>query len=290
MPCAASMRRSAATAICSPIWCGGSWKMAPIPRSFPSPRIRTCRSRKFCAVRKAALPTRAKRAIRKSRCRAISISRNGEIRPASNSASVRASTRSWPRFAPGQCPAEAAPLVDGIALPGIERAVISPIDGGAIGVVREGDDSIVRAAMAAAAAGFAAWATTPCDERAAALDRAADLLEKNRGPFLALLQNEGGKTLDDALSELREAVDYCRYYAAQARVGLTPQPMPGPTGESNVLALSRPRRLCLHQPVEFSAGDLSRPGERGARRRQCRRGQTGGADTADRRARGRAVA
>ena len=53
--------------------------------------------------------------------------------------------------------------------------------------------------------------------------------------LLALLQNEGGKTLDDALSELREAVDYCRYYAAQARMHSRQQPMPGPTGESNVL-------------------------------------------------------
>ena len=52
---------------------------------------------------------------------------------------------------------------------------------------------------------------------------------------MALLQNEAGKTLDDALAELREAVDYCRYYAAQARATLTPQTMPGPTGESNEL-------------------------------------------------------
>ena len=131
--------------------------------------------------------------------------------------------------------AEAAPLVDGIALPGVERAAISPIDGGPIGVVREADETIVRAAMAAAAAGFPAWAATPCEDRAVALIRAADLLEKNRGLLLALLQNEGGKTLDDALAELREAVDYCRYYAAQARAGLAPQSMPGPTGESNVL-------------------------------------------------------
>jgi RHH-type transcriptional regulator, proline utilization regulon repressor / proline dehydrogenase / delta 1-pyrroline-5-carboxylate dehydrogenase len=130
---------------------------------------------------------------------------------------------------------EAAPLVDGIALPGIARPVISPIDGRTIGVVREGDAAIARAAMAAAAAGFAAWAAVPGDERARALERAADLLETNRGQFMALLQNEGGKTLDDALSEVREAVDYCRYYAAQTRGSLAPQAMPGPTGESNVL-------------------------------------------------------
>jgi RHH-type transcriptional regulator, proline utilization regulon repressor / proline dehydrogenase / delta 1-pyrroline-5-carboxylate dehydrogenase len=130
---------------------------------------------------------------------------------------------------------EAAPLVDGIALPGIERPVTSPIDGRAVGVVREGDEAIVHAAMAAAAAGFPAWAATPCGERAAALERAAGLLEDHRGEFLALLQNEGGKTLDDALAELREAVDYCRYYGAQARMSFAPQPLPGPTGESNLL-------------------------------------------------------
>jgi RHH-type proline utilization regulon transcriptional repressor/proline dehydrogenase/delta 1-pyrroline-5-carboxylate dehydrogenase len=129
----------------------------------------------------------------------------------------------------------AAPLVDGIALPGIERPVTSPIDGRPIGAVREGDDAIVSAAMAAAAAGFPAWAATPVEQRAAALESAADRLEVNRGRFIALLQSEGGKTLDDALAELREAVDYCRYYAALARTDLAAQPMPGPTGESNEL-------------------------------------------------------
>jgi RHH-type proline utilization regulon transcriptional repressor/proline dehydrogenase/delta 1-pyrroline-5-carboxylate dehydrogenase len=102
----------------------------------------------------------------------------------------------------------AAPLIDGIALPGRERPVISPIDGQTIGVVREADDAIVISAMAAAAAGFPAWAATPADERAAVLERAADRLE---------------------------AVDYCRYYAVEARIALAPQPMPGPTGESNEL-------------------------------------------------------
>jgi RHH-type transcriptional regulator, proline utilization regulon repressor / proline dehydrogenase / delta 1-pyrroline-5-carboxylate dehydrogenase len=131
--------------------------------------------------------------------------------------------------------AGAAPLLDGVALAGIEREITSPIDGGIVGTVYDGDDAVARSAVAAAAAGFPAWATTPPEERASALERAADRLEVNRGRLLALLQNEAGKTLDDALAELREAVDYCRYYAAQARTTLAPQQMPGPTGESNVL-------------------------------------------------------
>ncbi len=89
--------------------------------------------------------------------------------------------------------------------------------------------------MAAAAAGFDAWDRTPVADRAAALDRAGDLLELRRGAFIALLQAEGGKTLDDALAEVREATDFCRYYAMTARQGLVPQGMPGPTGESDEL-------------------------------------------------------
>jgi RHH-type transcriptional regulator, proline utilization regulon repressor / proline dehydrogenase / delta 1-pyrroline-5-carboxylate dehydrogenase len=147
--------------------------------------------------------------------------------------------------------ATAAPLVDGVALPGIERRVYSPIDGREIGTVVEGDDAIVRAAMSAAAAGFAAWAATPVEERAAALDRAADRLEVNRGRLIALLQNEAGKTLDDALAELREAIDYCRYYAAQARTSLAPQLMPGPTGESNELRYRGRGALVCISPWNF---------------------------------------
>ena len=137
--------------------------------------------------------------------------------------------------------------------------------------------------MAAAAAGFPAWNATPVERRADILERAAELLEASRGRLIALMQSEGGKTLDDALSEVREAVDYCRYYAAEARRALAPQPMPGPTGESQRAALSRPRRVRLHQPVEFPAGDFSRPGHRRARRRQCRGGEARRADAADRR-------
>jgi RHH-type proline utilization regulon transcriptional repressor/proline dehydrogenase/delta 1-pyrroline-5-carboxylate dehydrogenase len=78
---------------------------------------------------------------------------------------------------------------------------------------------------------------TPSDERAAILERAADLLEERRGRLLHLLQVEGGKTLDDALSEVREAVDFCRYYAAEGRALFQGRRMPGPTGEANVLGL-----------------------------------------------------
>ena len=129
----------------------------------------------------------------------------------------------------------AAPLIDGVAVAGRVCDVLSPIDGSRVGTVQEGDEAIVRSAMAAAQAGFAPWNGTPVDARAAALDRAGDLIEQSRGRLIALLQSEGGKTLDDCVSEVREAADFCRYYAAQARRALVPQALPGPTGESNEL-------------------------------------------------------
>jgi RHH-type proline utilization regulon transcriptional repressor/proline dehydrogenase/delta 1-pyrroline-5-carboxylate dehydrogenase len=130
---------------------------------------------------------------------------------------------------------EAAPLLNGVTAAGAVRPVWSPADGAAIGRVTEGDEGVVRSAFAAAAAGFPAWDATPLASRAAALNRAAELLEENRGPLIALLQAEGGKTLDDALAEVREAADLCRYYAVEARRRLAPEMLPGPTGESNEL-------------------------------------------------------
>src|SRR6185312_7823555 len=103
--------------------------------------------------------------------------------------------------------------------------------------VRESDAAIVGAAMGAAQAGFAGWDATPVEQRAHALERAGDLIEANRARLIALLQSEAGKTLEDGVSEVREAADFCRYYAGQARRLFAPQPLPGPTGESNELRL-----------------------------------------------------
>lgn len=82
------------------------------------------------------------------------------------------------------------------------------------------------------------WDFTPTSKRAAILNKAANLLEKKRGLFLSLLITEGKRTIPDAVSELREAVDYCRYYASEALKHFsTPQVLPGPTGEKNELSL-----------------------------------------------------
>ncbi len=142
---------------------------------------------------------------------------------------------------------KASAIIDGEPAGGAPRPVVSPIDGMPIGTVAEADAALAGRAMDAARAGFAAWNAAPARARAAALRKAADLMEARRGPLLALLQAEAGKTLDDALSELREAVDFCRYYAAEAEAKLaTPALLPGPTGEENRLVLrGRGPFLCI---------------------------------------------
>ena len=96
---------------------------------------------------------------------------------------------------------------------------------------REGD--LVSRAHAA----FPAWSATLVDERAAILERLADLLETNRDELMAICVQEAFKTIPDAIGEVREAADFCRYYAQQARSGLKSIELPGPTGERNILHL-----------------------------------------------------
>jgi len=88
-----------------------------------------------------------------------------------------------------------------------------------------------------ALAAYPAWSAQPVEYRAACLDRLADLLEQERDALMEICVREARKTIPDALGEVREAVDFCRYYAAQARSKLQPVELPGPTGERNVLRM-----------------------------------------------------
>jgi RHH-type proline utilization regulon transcriptional repressor/proline dehydrogenase/delta 1-pyrroline-5-carboxylate dehydrogenase len=101
----------------------------------------------------------------------------------------------------------------------------------------EADKQLATAAVNRALAGFPSWSMQAVEHRAACLDRLADLLERERDNLMALAVQEARKTIPDALGEVREAVDFCRYYAAQARRGLQPVELPGPTGERNVLRM-----------------------------------------------------
>ncbi len=86
-----------------------------------------------------------------------------------------------------------------------------------VGQLREATLQDVQAALAVAERGSAEWAATPPDARAAVLERAADQLEANTERLLPLLVREAGKTCANAVSEVREAVDFMRYYAMLVR-------------------------------------------------------------------------
>jgi RHH-type proline utilization regulon transcriptional repressor/proline dehydrogenase/delta 1-pyrroline-5-carboxylate dehydrogenase len=184
-----------------------------------------------------------------------------------------AEVRSAPKIA------DAKPLIDGSALTGRERAINSPIDGAVIGVVQEGDETLVATAMASSQAAFPAWSLTPVAERAAALERAGELLEQNRGRLIALLQNEAGKTIDDCVSECKRRSTIVGSMR-KTRAYACPEGSAGSDRRIQRAAHAGPRRVRLHQPVEFSAGNFHRAGRRSARCRQRRRGEAGRADAA----------
>jgi RHH-type proline utilization regulon transcriptional repressor/proline dehydrogenase/delta 1-pyrroline-5-carboxylate dehydrogenase len=133
----------------------------------------------------------------------------------------------------------AAPLIAGKRRSGASKAVLSPADQReVVGHVIEAGVADVGEALAIAQAAFPAWEGTPAKARAAALERAADLLQGRLPELVALIVREGGRTQADAVSEVREAIDFCRYYAAQAREKFSePIALPGPTGERNSLSL-----------------------------------------------------
>jgi RHH-type proline utilization regulon transcriptional repressor/proline dehydrogenase/delta 1-pyrroline-5-carboxylate dehydrogenase len=125
-------------------------------------------------------------------------------------------------------------------------------------------DQAVRAALDAADA----WAARPAAERAGLLRQAADALEAATPELISLCIREAGKTWPNAVAEIREAVDFCRYYAASAE----------PAAAARAAGAGG-----LHQPVELPAGDLRRRGGGGAGGRQPGAGQARRADAADRR-------
>ena len=133
----------------------------------------------------------------------------------------------------------AAPVIGGHDLEGPAVELVSPIDGRtALGSIIFATPDQARDAVSRAANAFPAWSHTPGDERASIMDRAGQLLEDNRDKLFALLAAEGGKTLNDCVAEVREAVDFCRYYAQQVREHhSSDHRLPGPTGELNLYSL-----------------------------------------------------
>ncbi|MFK2902711.1 bifunctional proline dehydrogenase/L-glutamate gamma-semialdehyde dehydrogenase PutA [Dyella ginsengisoli] len=136
-------------------------------------------------------------------------------------------------------PWTAGPLVPGAASKGALVEVTNPADRRQrVGSYLAADDATVEKALANAHAARERWNNLPVSNRAAMLEYAAEQLEARRGEFIALCVREAGKTLPDAIAEIREAADFLRYYATMARrLFAEPEVLPGPTGESNRLFL-----------------------------------------------------
>jgi RHH-type proline utilization regulon transcriptional repressor/proline dehydrogenase/delta 1-pyrroline-5-carboxylate dehydrogenase len=129
-----------------------------------------------------------------------------------------------------------------------------------IGHVNKAGEPEVEEALKAAEQAARTWEETPVSDRAAILERAADLFQQEMPVLMAILTHEGGKCIQDCLSEVRETIDYCRYYAYRARHDLVPVSLPGPTGETNQLSL-HPRGIiaCISPwnfPLAIFAGQI----------------------------------
>ncbi|HEX5788264.1 MAG TPA: bifunctional proline dehydrogenase/L-glutamate gamma-semialdehyde dehydrogenase PutA, partial [Woeseiaceae bacterium] len=120
----------------------------------------------------------------------------------------------------------------------------------------------VDAALDAATAAQRSWDRTPAASRAEVLEAAADLYEQNAPELMALCVREAGKSIPDSVSEVREAVDFLRYYAKESRERFgEPERLPGPTGERNTLGLhGRGTFVCISPwnfPLAIFTGQVS---------------------------------
>jgi RHH-type proline utilization regulon transcriptional repressor/proline dehydrogenase/delta 1-pyrroline-5-carboxylate dehydrogenase len=148
---------------------------------------------------------------------------------------------------------DAAPLIGSRRIAGPRVDVRDPADNRrTIGTVTWADAAMVDEAARLAARSWRAWNDTGAEHRAGVLERAADLIEANREVLLALIAREAGRTLADGIAEVREAADFCRYYAHQARQWFgTPRELPGPTGERNTWVLSGRGVIAAISPWNF---------------------------------------
>jgi len=148
----------------------------------------------------------------------------------------------------------AGPVVNGEAHTGEHgRDILSPHDQRTlVGLSVEAEESHIDLALDVAVQSQETWDRLGGKARGQILARAADLFEKDRARLMALMIREAGKTMDCALGEVREAVDFLRYYAVQAELEFeNPVSLPGPTGETNELRLHGCGVFCAISPWNF---------------------------------------
>ncbi len=131
-----------------------------------------------------------------------------------------------------------------------------------VGQVGDASPEDAERALSRAQRAFRDWSRSEADVRAGCLERAADLMEARSAELMALCVKEAGKTLNDALAEVREAVDFLRYYAVRARKDFgAAEGLPGPTGERDEISLhGRGVFLCISPwnfPLAIFTGQVS---------------------------------
>ena len=184
--------------------------------------------------------------------RGLNFADHAQLAPLFESIS-RTREREWP----------AAPVVNGNRLGGKSRTVVNPADvREQVGRVWDATPGIAAQALAVTAEAFTSWRRTSAGHRAGILERAADIVEENLAELAALCVLEAGKCLRDAHDDVREAVDFLRYYANCCRTlmgaGLN---LPGPAGESNSMQLcGRGVFVCISPwnfPVAIYTGQVA---------------------------------
>lgn len=157
----------------------------------------------------------------------------------------------------------AAPIINGKEAKGTVEDVRNPaVNTEVVGQVVNATPQQALEALEIATKAHFSWNETSADQRAACLDRMADLMEENTAELMAICIKEAGKSPNDAIAEVREAVDFCRYYAMKAREDFgAPLKLPGPTGEIDEYELhGRGTFLCISPwnfPLAIFTGQVS---------------------------------
>lgn len=164
-------------------------------------------------------------------------------------------------------PGKAAPIINGKSPKEPRRksdlkTLFSPVDAFEIGRLQNATSEDVTTAMKAAQTAYPHWNSLGGTKRGQILRAMADALETQFEKFVVLMAREAGKTFPDSIAEVREAVDFLRYYAAEAEKHFThPDILPGPAGETNTLSLTgRGVFVCISPwnfPLAIFAGQIA---------------------------------
>ena len=155
---------------------------------------------------------------------------------------------------------QASPIISGVECSGDATPVYTPFNKQHIGTVILASEKEAANCIDLACQHAQQWKTSELSERTNIIRQFADLLEQNKYELYSLCIYEAGKTINDAIAEVREAIDFCHYYVEQANSGLMPQRLPGPTGEKNELQLhGRGAFVCISPwnfPVAIFTGQI----------------------------------